>query len=156
MDRLEKLESIVNRIVRRVRSTTSTIVTPHLISVHKGEKIYGILMSRILFKGKITKALICFDKKPTNTICVEVKILSNEEGFTKSYYIDTIRASVDLSLDTIDGSIISVSIKETNGEEDISQVWLSILWQPSLSNTEIKNYLIDSLDKASEEFLIEE
>jgi hypothetical protein len=109
----------------------------------------------MLFKGKITKALICFDKKPKNTICIEVKILNDQVGFTKSYYVNKMRSSVDLDLDTIDGSIISVLIKETNGEEDINQVWLSILWQPSISRAEVKSYLIDSLDKAAEEFLIE-
>ena len=157
MDRLEKLEKIVNRIVKRVRSTTTTVVTPHLISGYS--EGYGELFNRMLFQGKITKALICFNKRPKNPICIEVKVLNSEIGFTKSYYVSKIKASVDLDLTTVDGSIISVNVYSTVEETEadmIKQVWLSILWQPSLSSANVKSYLIDSLEAAGEEFLIKE
>jgi hypothetical protein len=159
MDKLEKLETIVRRMGRRVHQTTATIVTPHLISAHVSGEVYGDILNIMLFKGKITKALICFDKRPKVPIHVEVKILSGKEGFSKSYYLETIRSSVELDLDTLDGTIITVSINPVSEEDPkymISKIWLSILWQPHISKANINSYLIDGLEAAAENLLIED
>ena len=160
MDKLKHLETIVRRMARRVHQTTATIVTPHLLSAHKSGEVYGDILNIMMFKGEVTKALICFDRRPKVPIHVEVKMLSGKEGFSKSYYIETMRASVKLDLETLDGTIITVSINPTAEEEErykINQIWLSILWQPHISKANIKSYLIDSLDNAAKEiFLAEE
>jgi hypothetical protein len=156
MDKLEKLETIVRRMGRRVHQTTATIVTPHLISAHKSIEVYGDILNMMLFKGKITKALICFDKRPKVPVHVEVKMLTGKEGFSKSYYLEKIRSSVELDLDTLDGTIITVSINPVSEEDErykINQIWLSILWQPHISKANVDRYLIDSLDTAAKDLI---
>lgn len=159
MDKLEKLETIVKRMGRRVHQTTTTIVTPHLISAHRSGEVYGDILNIMMFKGKITKALICFDKRPKVPVHVEVKMLGGKEGFSKSYYIEKIKSSVELDLETLDGTIITVSINPVSGEDErhkINQIWLSILWQPHISKANVSSYLIDSLDNASKEIFLSE
>jgi len=158
MDKLARLETIVKRMSRRVHQTTSTIVTPHLISKHVSKEVYGDILNMMMFKGKVTKALICFDQRPRVPVHVEVKMLSGKEGFSKSYYVEKMKSSVDLNLETFDGTIITVSINPVSEEDEkykISQIWLSILWQPHISKTNIESYLIDSLDSAAESLLLE-
>lgn len=157
--RINFIETILSRLIRRSRKSTSTIITPHLISKFVSEEIYGDILNIMMFKGKVNKALVCFDKRPKVSICIDVKILSGKEGFTKSYYVDTMRSVVDLDLETIDGSIVTVSIHPTIEEEEkhkLSKIWLSILWTPHISRASVQSHLIDSLDKVAEELLIEE
>ena len=158
MDRIEKLESIVKRMGRRVNQTTTTIVTPHLISKHVAGEVYGDILSMVMFRGKVSKALICFDKRPKTPVHVEVNILSNKEGSSKSYYLESKVSNVGLDLETSDGTLVTVSINPVSAEDEkykIEQIWLSILWTPHISRAIVDNYMIDSLENASEALLIE-
>ena len=153
------LESIISRLAVRSHKTTTAIITPHLISsCVTGTDVRGDILKVMLFEGSITKGMIAFNKRPKNPIAIEVKVLNNDIGFTKTYYIDRVRLSVDLDVGTVDGSMVTVAVHPTVDDEKskITEVWISMLWTPHVSKTKIKQHLIENLENASEVNLIEE
>lgn len=149
--KVSKIEAIVSRLAVRSRKTTTAIITPHLISsCVTGTDIRGDVLKVMLFKGSITKGMIAFNKRPKNPIAVEIKILNNDVGRTETYYISNIRKSVDLNVDTIDGSMLTVAVHPTiNDEKDrITEVWISLLWNPHVSRARIEQHLIENLENA--------
>ncbi|MBU2249567.1 MAG: hypothetical protein KKD77_22665 [Gammaproteobacteria bacterium] len=151
-ERIDFLEVVVARLARRVHKQVVSIIPPHVMSTcATGEDIRGDIYKAMLFKGTITKGIVCFNKRPKNPIHIEIKILNNEIGFTKSYYVSKMRENVDLDIATIDGSMISVSVYPTVETDKLTEVWISLLWSPDVSNTKVKNYLIESLEKAAED-----
>lgn len=158
-DRVDMLELVMGRLLNRSQKTTTAIIPPHIISACKtGEDVRGDILKTMLFEGKITKGLICFARKPKNPICIEVSMLNNEVGFTKSFYLSRMREKVDLDIKTIDGSMITISAHPTVEDEkdQITEVWLSLLWTPKISNTQVQQHLIENLEKAVDQNVLEE
>ena len=150
-------ETIINRLSRRSRKVIVGIVPPQpIFSCVAGEDVKGDILKAMLFRGKISKGIIVFNEKPKKTICIDISVLSNSIGETKTYYLDSMRNIVDLDIPTIDGSMITVSINSTSEEYKITEVWLSMLWISHVSNAEIERRLIEELEKASIENVSEE
>ena len=156
--RLNFVEEILGRLSRRVHKVSTAIITPHLISGCVSGKVRGEIVKILLFEGVVTKGLICLNARPKNPICIEVKVLNGSVGYTKSYYIDNIRASVDLDVATIDGSMLTVSVYPTveDDKDPVNEVWLSMLWTPHVSKVKVESHLIDNLEKAADANLIKE
>jgi len=156
--RLNFVEEILGRLARRVHKVSTAIITPHLISGCITGKTRGEIIKILLFEGIINKGLICFNKRPKNPICIEVKVLNNDVGYTKSYYVDKIRAKVDLDILTIDGSMLTISVYPTveDDKDPVNEIWLSMLWVPHVSKVKVESHLIDNLEKAANANLIEE
>lgn len=158
-ERVGFIEVVLSRLAKRVHKTTTAIVPPHIVSACKtGDDVRGDILKTMLFEGTITKGLICFGKKPKNPVCVEIKLLNNTVGFSKSYYVNRMRESVSFDVSTVDGSILTISVHPTVEDEKdkITEVWISLLWNPKLSNAKIKQYLIENLERVSEENVLEE
>lgn len=157
--RIGFIETVIARMSRRMHQTVSIVIPPHLISTYISGEVYNKeILNMMFFKGTINKALICFNKRPENSICIEIKLLNGREGFTKSVYIDTIRYAVDLNINTVDGSVLEVSTYSTIDNNEIakvSKIWLSLLWTPHKSRCKINQVMIDDLEKSAEEFLVE-
>ena len=154
--RIGFIETILSRLSRRVHKVTTAIIPPHIISKCAfGEDVRGDILKVMLFKGKLTKGIICFDKKPKKPIKIDVKILNGQVGYTDSFYIDKIRYASDLDILTIDGSMITISVYPVDEEEKVTEVWVSLLWEPDMSNAKIERRMIESLEKAADGNLIE-
>lgn len=149
-NRIGHIETIIARMCRRLHAPkTVAVITPHAISGYASGDIYKEILSIVMFKGKVGKALIYFDKRPKHPIRVDVKILTDDEGFTRSFYVSTIRSMVDMDIETEDGSVATVSVHPTVEEsiesvaDRVSKVWLSVLWTPHTTRTERERILIE-------------
>jgi hypothetical protein len=144
--RVEAISKILPRLAIRAKKTTTGLVSPQTVMVHKeGEDIQGPIFKGMLFKGSLTKAIIIFSERPKSPINIEVKILNGDAGESKVFYASKAKSMIDLGIDTEDGSAISISIHPVKEDYKVTEVWLSMLWTPSVSNTEAKQYLIDEL-----------
>ena len=156
-DRISFIEIVVSRLSRRVHKVTTAMISPIPISkCVTGEDVDGDILKVMLFRGKIGKGIVVFNEKPKATIRIDVKILNGGVGFSTSYYIDTIRHVIALDMPTIDGSMITVSIHSTSDEYKITEVWLSMLWTPHISNVKIENRLIEILEEKAIDNVLEE
>jgi len=144
--RVEVLEKIVGRLSRRVHKTTTAIVSPQTISTCvSGEDVKGDIIKCMLFKGNLRKLNIIFKEKPKSLVYIEVNSLNEDSGDSKTFRIDRIKGTFDLDINTIDGSLLTISIHPVDPKYKITEVWLAVLWTPHISNVKIKQYLIDNL-----------
>lgn len=160
-NRLNRLETIVNRLSRRSVKVTRSVITPYPISnAVFGDSVSGSIL-RYMFpcSGVISKGLVWMDKKLKNGATLTFKMSDDTGMQTKTFVMNKQRLFLELNMDVNLGNRIDISIEPNNSSGDdpekITEVWISFLWKPSINNTEIKNYLIDEIEKESKKLLEE-
>jgi hypothetical protein len=144
--RVEAISKILPRLAVRARKTTVGLVSPQTIMAYaEGEDVRGPIFKGLLFKGSLTKAIILFNERPKSPVGVEIKVLHSGVGKSKVFYADRAKSESVLNIDVEDGTAVSISIHPVKDDYKVTEVWLSMLWTPSVSNTEAKQYLIDEL-----------
>jgi len=147
-DRVKKLETIVARLSRRSRKTTSAIITPYPISnCVIGDDIKGdVLRYMFCAVGTIVKGLIVLGSRPKDGINVEVSIVNDIGGESKSYVMSRKSILVEPSIKVYSGDRLSVSVNPLSSEDKITEVWISFLWVPEVKDADIRNFLINELE----------
>lgn len=150
--RISFIEKVVQRLSLRTHKTTLGIIPPQVISeCVSGEDVRGNVIKQMLFKGSLSKLIVAFKEKPKSLICIEVNCLNEDNGRTRTFYTEKIKDILDINIDTIDGGMVTVSIHPTDDQYKITEVWLSMLWNAHVSNSIVKQHLIDNLEKEAEE-----
>jgi hypothetical protein len=152
--RVNKIETVLSRILRKVHKTTSAIISPQLISATMKGDINGTILSAMLFRGRISKAAVFLNKKPKTPVAIEARMLSGEGGISKTFYADRMRKATVLNVDTYDGTILNVNVK--CNDEEINEIYIALLWTPTVSDSTVKKQMIDALEGSEDEYLIEE
>jgi hypothetical protein len=144
--RVEVIAKVISRLSVRLHKTTSAIISPIPIMVYsQGEDIRGDIFKGMLFRGKLSKLVIAFDKKPKSPVSIELKSMDMEGGESTTIFTDVRLSSHNIDLVTDDGSMLVVTVNPTGDEQIINEISLSLLWTPHTSNTKVKQHLIDDL-----------
>lgn len=154
--RIAFIERVVTRLTRRTRKSITALITPYPISnAIFGEDIRGTIL-RYMFpcEGTITKGLIKLGRKPNTGINIGVRISNNLGVESKSYVITRRALLVNPALGVSSGDCLELFIEPVAGEPPINEVWVSFLWIPTIKDIEVKSYLIEELEKDSEEFVL--
>jgi hypothetical protein len=155
-ERLERIELIVSRLVRRTRKVAQAIITPYPISnAISGEGLVGKSLEgtvlRYLFpcNGKIVKGFIRLDKKPKDGVSIDIKIFNDVTSESKGFTIE--KKVLDVSTDLVvkAGDCLEITLTP-NGESVVKEVWISMLWVPD--SGDVQDFLIEDLEKVIEEF----
>lgn len=150
MDRLDKLELITKRLMRRARKRATAIITPYPISnAAFGDNVKGSIL-RYMFPcdGVVTKGLIRFGAKPKKEVSVEVKIFNEQISFSKGFAIEKKLFSITPDFEVKTGDCLDIILNPN--EENVSEVWVAFLWKPTVADVEAKSFLIADLEKALE------
>ena len=151
-ERLKVMEKVISRINLRIKSTSTAIVSPHIFSDwFYGSPVKGIILSKLLLKGNISKCFVIFRDKPKGLVKIEIKVLNNDKGETITFYTGVLRNEFDLSMDSVNGSMLTVSIDTMNEEYEINELWIALIWTPHVGNTTIKKFLVEDLIKEIED-----
>lgn len=149
MDKVDKLERTVQRLMRRSRKVAKAIITPIPVSnCIMGKGISGIVL-RYMFvcPGVIGKGGVFLDKKPKSGAVVTFSIENDLGGSRKSYNISRRNLIFEPKIEVDTWDRLSVMFAVVDPEEDvISEVWTGFLWTPTVKDVKIKNYLIDELE----------
>lgn len=159
-ERIELIETIITRLVRRSRKTTKAIITPYPISNAIigddliGKSLEGVIL-RYMFPcpGKITKGFIRLDKKPKDGVEINIRIFNDEKSESKGFTVDRKVTAVDTELDVNAGDCLEVTLTP-NGESVVKEIWISMLWVPI--GGDVQRFLIEELEKNIEDFIEEE
>jgi len=151
--RLSKLELVTGRIALRTHKTASAIVTPYPISNSVvgedliGESLKGVIL-RYMFPcdGVIKKGCIRLDKKLKVGALVDIKIFNDKGSSSSGYTIDKKVKVIDPTIEVVTSDCLEVTIAPITNEDRISEVWISLLWIPSISDADIKHFLIEELE----------
>ncbi len=154
-ERIERIEKIVTRLAQGSRDSVSAIITPFPISnAVIGDDVGGVIL-RYIFpcKGKITKGYIKLDKKPRLGTAINVKVFNELTSESRSIVINKRIYQAKTDLDVFPGDCLEVSVAS---EDDIKEVWISMLWTPDKSVTDIHSVLIEDLNKITDKIIEEE
>ena len=146
--KIKKLSKIVERLARRSHKQTSALITPVPISnCVIGEEVKGdILKYMFPCPGTLNKGGIFLNTKPKSGAAI-ILTAENELGSgSRSYQITrrNLLFEPKIELDTWDR--LTVSFFTVDPEDKVAEVWIALLWTPTVKDVTIKNYLIDQLD----------
>jgi hypothetical protein len=146
-ERIAQLELITNRLMRRAHKKITGIVTPYPISSAAiGDKVEGVIL-RYMFpcEGKITKGMIKLGDKPKKWVSINIKLFNDSTSSIKGFMLEKKSLSIEPALDVTAGDCIEVSVVP-NVEDVVTEVWISLLWKPSIREIEAKSFLITELE----------
>jgi len=155
--RIERIETIITRLARRSHRIASALVTPYPISnAVIGEDVRGVIL-RYLFpcKGKITTGFIKLDKKPAHNVEVGIRLFNDITSNSTKLILNKKISSVQSDLEVFPGDCFEVTFTPSV-LDTVKEVWASILWVPNGRVVDVQQFLIDELDKLTEEVTAEE
>lgn len=149
-DRVSRLESVVRKVAMRSKKVASAIITPYPISSSfYGDDVRGTIL-RYMFpcNGSVTKGMIKFGAKPKKGVAVDLKLSNRSRSDVRSFTISTAYALVEPSprFEISAGDCLEISLSPS-AEEQITEVWIAMLWTPSVTNVDIHEVLIEELEK---------
>lgn len=146
--RVEDLEIITRRLMRRASKRTVALITPYPISnAVFGDKVEGVIL-RYMFPcdGIVTKGLIRLGRKPKKDVLIEVKIFDDATLSAKGFVLNKKFLSIDLNLKVTAGDCLEISLLSSKEGEAITEIWISFLWKPTIADVEVKSFLIEDLE----------
>ncbi len=145
-ERIKKLEMVTNRLMRRANKTKSALITPYPIShAVSGDNITGTILKYMFpCDGEIVKGFVRVKTKPKNGSFIYLWISGKEQSM-QGYSIDKVLVTINPSIKVIAGDCLEVSLDPK--EENITEIWVSLLWKPSISDVDVKSFLIEELEK---------
>ena len=144
--RIEQLETITTRLMRRAGKRTTALITPYPISnAVFGEKIEGSVL-RYMFPcdGTVTKGIVRLGKKPKINITLDVKMFNELGSSPKGFSLEKKLSFIQPNLPVIAGDCLEISLEPS--EEPVTEIWISFLWKPTMKDVEAKSYLIEELE----------
>ena len=155
--RVEDLEMITKRLMRRVSKRVVVLITPYPISnAVFGEKVEGPIL-RYMFpcEGIITKGIVRLGVKPKSPIILNIKMFNDSKSASKGFAVDKRSLSIEPDLPVVAGDCLEISLDP--GVETVTEIWISFLWKPTVKDVEAKSYLMeeieDDLSKKEEKLL---
>lgn len=156
-ERVSKLETVVQRLAVRSRKNTSAIITPYPISnAIIGDDVRGVIL-RYMFpcEGAITRGSVRLGKKPKSGVAVNLKVFNNNKSDARGFTVYTKTMSMEPSpkFEVSTGDCLEVSLTPLTEEDKVSELWVSFLWTPKVADTEIRQILIEDLEKVADDFV---
>jgi hypothetical protein len=144
--RIERLETITERLMRRASKRSVGLITPYPISnAVFGEAIKGSVL-RYMFpcSGTISKGYIRLGSKPKQYVMLDIKMFNEQKTATKGYAIEKRFLSIEPNLPVSAGDCLEISLDPQ--DEVITEIWISFLWKPGMKDVEAKSFLIEELE----------
>jgi hypothetical protein len=147
-DRLKQIELVVTRVARRSNTKKAAMITPYPISnATFGEDIRGPIL-RYMFPcdGVIQKGMLKLGKKPKEPISIGLNISSEEYSHSRGYVVEKRQMVVKPDMNIRSGDCLTIHLLP-NEEEKVTEVWVSFLWIPSVSDVTTKGFLVEELER---------
>jgi len=147
MERIDKLETIVKRLMRRSNKVAKALVTPFPIAnCVVGENISGTVL-RYMFpsSGKILKGGVFLDSKPKEAVTVGFSISNSLGGSSKTYIMQRQNVVVEPDVTVQSWDRLDISLYPV-GETIIKEAWVAFLWTPDVKELDVKTCLIEELE----------
>jgi len=146
--RIGFIETVVSRLALRANKRAIALVTPYPISnAVFGDNIKGSVL-RYMFpcEGTITKGLIRLGAKSKQGIRLIIRMFDTMGGTSKEFIIDAKVFLSALDIPVKSGDCLDVLVEPVDPNEQITEVWVSFLWTPTVRDIEAKSFLISELE----------
>lgn len=144
--RVEHLERVTQRLMRRAGKRTVALITPYPISnAVFGEKVSGPIL-RYMFPcdGIVTKGIVRLGIKPKSSVMLDIKMFNELKSVSKGFAIEKRFLSIEPNLPVVAGDCLEISLEP--GEETVTEIWISFLWKPTVKDVEAKSFLMEEIE----------
>lgn len=147
--RLAKTEVAINRLARRSRKVATGLITPYPISnaVFRDDIQGTVLTYMFPCDGVISKGAVKLGEKPKGTVQINFELVGEIGTMAQGTTLNRIRNFITLNIKVLAGDCLKVDLT-TTPDHPVNEIWISLLWKPSIKDVEAKSFLIDELDKA--------
>lgn len=145
--RIEKLEIITQRLMRRASKRVIGLITPYPISNSVvGEQVEGTIL-RYMFPcdGMIIKGMVNLVTKPKKWVGVSIKLFNETNSIIKGFNVDKRVLTVKPNIPVIAGDCLEIAIVPAP-EEIVKEVWISFLWTPAMKDVTAKSFLLSEIE----------
>ena len=149
-EKVKKISKIIDRLGRRSPGNISAIITPVPISncIEAEGNVDGVIMKYMFCcPGVINKGGIFLNSKPNEGAGLIFTVDNELGGNSITYKVSrkNLLFEPKLKVDTWDR--LTVSFYTANPEKDkISELWIALLWTPTVKDATVKRYLVSDLD----------
>jgi hypothetical protein len=146
--RVASLETITKRLMRRANKHTIGLITPYPISnAIFGEDVKGVVL-RYMFPcdGIISRGMVKLGTKPKNSPNLLVRLFNDTESNEKGFLIEKKFLIIEPNVPIKAGDCLEVSITSASEIDPIKEVWVALLWKPTVNNLEAKSFLISEIE----------
>jgi len=154
-EKMKHLNVLLKRMSKRLHKTVVGVITPFPISGY-AKDIADSAVLRYMFpaSGKITVGGMYVENMPKDGIDIYTNIHRGELVISREIWTNKKYVLIDPDAEILAGDRLVVSVVSKGG--DVSGIWVSFLWVPEVKDSEIKQFLIDDLERIGEENVREE
>lgn len=160
LKRIDRIETIIGRLMRRSNKTAKAMITPYPISSCFTGEIGGPMLKYMFSaRGIISKGQIHFNVKPKESVKVLITLENDLGSNERSYKISTKSMMVEPNMEVYSGDRLIISAELTDPEKEcdkagqilLNEVWCSFLWIPNVKEVDVKRFLIEDLENGISE-----
>ncbi len=150
-DQIKSVDIILSRFSRRLRKTVTGIITPFPISNYVQTPVDGTVLKYMFpAEGKILSGVVYIEDMPKSGIDLYTVLWRGEAFDSRTLFTRKNLTVVHPNIEVIVGDRLTVSVVAKGGAQ-ASGIWISLLWEPKVSDAVIKKFLIEELNKQQEE-----
>ena len=148
---MEHVDTILSRMSRKLHKTVTGIITPFPISNYAQDPIDKVVL-RYMFPadGKISVGGAFIENIPKDGIDIYMNIHRGDSVISESLFTKKKYALIEFDADVFAGDRLTVSVSP-KGDGKVSGIWISFLWTPNVKDAEIKRFLIEDLERISDQ-----
>ena len=149
-DKMKHLNVLLKRMSKKLHKTVVGVITPFPISSYAKDPVDNVVL-RYMFpaSGKITVGGAYIENMPKDGIDIYTNIHREESVISTSVWTKKKYVLINPDAEILAGDRLVVSVKSRGG--DVSGIWVSFLWVPEVKDSEVKQFLIDDLERIGEE-----
>ena len=151
--RISFIEKVVSRLVRRSRTTAVGVVTPFPISSYIYLPDIKVIL-RYMFPaaGTVTKGVLFIENMPKSGVNVTVTIHNSLGTSSRTYFTKRRDMLLEPNNPVFAGDRLIIEIESLVEEEIVTGIWIAFLWAPKMADSEVRQFLIDDLEKLEEAY----
>lgn len=145
---IKHIDVILDRFSRRLHKNTIGIIPPHPISNCVSLLPTDGVVLRYMFPidGSIILGALHIDNMPKSGVDVYTVAHVGDSPKSETFFTKKQLTIVKPDISVSAGTRLVVSVRVKDGEQ-VSGVWVSLLWVPEIKGTVIKQFLIDELER---------
>lgn len=154
-EKMSHLNVLLKRMSKKLHKTVTGIITPFPISGYAKDPVDSVVL-RYMFPagGKITVGGAYIESMPKDGIDIYTNIHRGDSVISNSVWTNKKYVLINPDVGILAGDRLVISVVPKGGE--VSGIWISFLWVPEVKDSEIKQFLIEDLERIGGENVGEE
>ena len=150
-EQIRSIDGILNSWSRKMPKRIVGVITPFPISSYASVPVNKVVL-RYMFPadGTITIGVAFIENMPKEGVDIYINLHRGDAVESTSVFTKKQAVMVEPNAEILVGDRLVVSV-DPKGQGEVSGIWASFLWTPKIKDAEIRQYLIEDLERIGEE-----